>query len=309
MAGVPRPNPAAPGTAFLPQLKRSLAPWIQTAMSAVENTPLARMLQPTTSAEEAWLRHGPSPSQPGGAAPRQGPTPITTGTRDGVTPDRTQSDQYRAAMGQQAPQAAPSFPLTPQGQFQRYFQSPEMDQYFGAASRGQGAPANLQAMQQLAAQPQAPTTSPLATYYRSQSAAGRGDMESIISTMGYKGTPMEQWAKANPMLAFREYNKKYPAGEPTTGPDDQSMINAIKGGTFYAPSGTPMPFKDMSSAVPGTPYTGPIGVPNSTIAGAANAVPAPPGTQGATPPIADRTRAFLNSNPLGDFFVPGFGRG
>ena len=29
---------------------------------------------------------------------------------------------------------------------------------------------------------------------------------------------MEQWAKANPMLAFREFNKKFPAGAPTQGP-------------------------------------------------------------------------------------------
>ena len=36
------------------------------------------------------------------------------------------------------PPAAPikTYAATPEGQFERYFKTPEMDQYFGAASRG-----------------------------------------------------------------------------------------------------------------------------------------------------------------------------
>jgi hypothetical protein len=36
-------------------------------------------------------------------------------------------------------------------------------------------------------------------------------MDEIVSRMGYTG-PMAEWAKANPMLAYREYNKKFPGG-------------------------------------------------------------------------------------------------
>lgn len=240
---------------------------------------------------------------------------IVTGTQDGVTPDRRQSDQYRAAVGQQAP-AAPAFPLTPQGQFDRYFKSGEMDQYFGSASRGKGAPANLEAMQQLASQKQAPFgqgAPSLATYYRAQSATGRGDMDEIVNAMGYKGTPMETWARSNPMLAFREYNKKFPAGQPTQGPSDQAIGQALKGGTFYPAEGSPAPFLGMAPTfMPEQPYTGPMSMPNSAIAGAGNVVPAPPGTQGTKPPIEDkepigfRVDKFLGRStaPVGDFFVP-----
>ncbi|NBS71842.1 hypothetical protein EBT31_23435, partial [bacterium] len=119
---------------------------------------------------------------------------------------------------------------TPEGQFQRYFQSPEMDQYFGAASRGTGAPKDLAAMTALASQKQAPGATPadLATYYRSQSAAGRGNMDEVVSalTYGKSGKEAENltaWAKANPMLAFREYNRRFPSGEPTIGPTPAAL--------------------------------------------------------------------------------------
>jgi hypothetical protein len=136
----------------------------------------------------------------GAGFPGQRPTPIVRGTRDGVTPDRTQSDLYK------------QYALNPQGQFDRYFGSSEMDPYFGAASRGAGAPKDLAAMQALAGQTKAPTDTPLASYYRSQSAAGRGNMEEIISAMGYQG-PMAEWARANPMLAQREYAKSGKASQ------------------------------------------------------------------------------------------------
>lgn len=192
--------------------------------------------------------------QPAPQRPYTGPAPITTGTRDGVTPDRTQSDQYRAAMGQQAP-SYPVFPLNQEGQFQRYFASgsPEMDRYFGgAASRGTGAPKDLDAMMDLASANVAPAGANPATYYRAQSAAGRGSMDSIITAMGYKGTPMQKWAESNPMLAWREYNKKFPSGIPTQGPDDARIAQAMSQGNYFAPEGGPSPIRmDPSTAFKG----------------------------------------------------------
>lgn len=164
-------------------------------------------------------------------------TPIVRGTRDGVTPDRTQSDLYK------------QYTQTPEGQFQRYFQSPEMNQYFGALSAG-GAPKDVQAMAQLASQAAAPTTAPLATYYRAQSAAGRGNMPEIVSALtsgmeGEKAKAMEAWAKANPMLAYREYNKRFPAGEPTIGPTPATLQadEALKGTGRFFPGAEPSGFQ------------------------------------------------------------------
>jgi hypothetical protein len=98
--------------------------------------------------------------------------------------------------------------MTQEGQFQRYFGTGEMDPFFGAASRGAGAPKTSEEMMTLAAQQKAPTETPLSTYYRSQSAAGRAEMPTIVEGLGYaKGTPLAQWAEANPMLAKRLYEK------------------------------------------------------------------------------------------------------
>lgn len=170
------------------------------------------------------------------------PTPIVTGVNSRGEVDRTQSDMYK------------QYALNPQGQFERYFQSPEMDQYFGAASRGKGAPADLGAMEALAGQPTALNAPSLATYYRSQSAAGRGNMDEIVGALGYKGTPMEQWAKANPMLAMREFNKKFPAGEPTLGASDEAGLAHMQAGTFYPSEGSPKPqFGTPANTVPAPP--------------------------------------------------------
>ena len=139
------------------------------------------------------------------------------GTRDGVTPDRTQSDLYR------------QYAMNPEGQFQRYFQSPEMDQYFGAASRGKGAPENLAAMQALAAQTKAPTDVPLSAYYRAQSAAGRGNMPEITKSLGYEAdSAMAKWAQANPMLAQRLYAQQQAKMEsaPSAAPEGAAEFGA-----------------------------------------------------------------------------------
>jgi hypothetical protein len=133
-------------------------------------------------------------------------TPLVSGLDRSGAVDRTKSDLYR------------QYAQTPEGQFERYFRTQEMAPYFGSGFQGKGAPTSTQAMLDLAAQATAPTTAPLSSFYAAQSAAGRGSMDEIISAMGYKGTPMEQWAKANPMLAFREFNAKFPAGQLTQGP-------------------------------------------------------------------------------------------
>ena len=171
-------------------------------------------------------------------------TPIVTGTRDGATPDRTQSDLYK------------QYALNAPGQFERYFKTPEMDQYFGAASRGTAAPKDVEAMQALAGRTVAPGKTPeeLSAFYRAESAMGRAQMPEIQKGLGYeKGTPLAQWAEANPMLAQRLYAqrqaKEEAAGRPT------SM-------TTYA-GVTPEPVAGQDFAI------------------AANAVPAPWNQQGA----------------------------
>jgi hypothetical protein len=98
--------------------------------------------------------------------------------------------------------------MTSQGQFDRYFGTSEMDPFFGSSSRGAGAPKTAEEMMALATQQKAPMETPLSTYYRSQSAAGRAEMPAITEGLGYaKGTPLAQWAEANPMLAKRLFEK------------------------------------------------------------------------------------------------------
>lgn len=177
--------------------------------------------------------------RPGAGFPGQ-QTAIVIGTQDGVTPDRTKSDTYK------------QYALNPQGQFERYFQTPEMDQYFGAASRGAAAPKSAEAMQALASQTMAPGKTPqdLSAFYRAESAMGRAQMPIIQKELGPE---LSQWAAANPMLAQRLYvqrqAKKEAAGQ----------------------------------ATPITTYTGVTSqpIPSQDFAIAANAVPAPWNEQGA----------------------------
>lgn len=163
------------------------------------------------------------------------------------------SDEARALASQYAPKA---FPMTPGGQFERYFQTPEMDQYFGAVSRGTTAPKDVEAMQVLAAKTVAPGKTPeeLSTFYRAESAVGRAQMPQIQEALGYaKGSDLAKWAEANPMLAQRLYAQKQAKGE-------------IVGKDSYA-GATPQPIGQ------------PLG--STDFAVAANAVPAPWNTQGA----------------------------
>lgn len=138
-------------------------------------------------------RKAPLPPQLPPPSSGFGVTPIVRGTRDGATPDRTQSDTYR--------------------------------QY---------------------AQP----ASPLAAAYQAESKAGRQNMGEIASGLsfgleGEKARNMEAWAKANPMLAYREFSKRFPSGEPTIGPTPATLQadEALRGTNRFAPGAEPSGFQ------------------------------------------------------------------
>lgn len=184
-----------------------------------------------------------------------GATPASTrGIVQGVTAsgqvDRTQSDLYK------------QYALNPQGQFDRYFGTSEMNRYFGSTSRGAGAPKSAEEMTALASQTQAPTGTgvPLSTYYRAQSAAGRGNMPEIVEglTQGLdtqKADAMKQWAQSNPMLAMREFNKRFPSGQPTMGSGEPSVSQSLQGTQYQGVGGqgfdTSASFSVAANAVPG----------------------------------------------------------
>ena len=154
----------------------------------------------------------------------------------------------------------------------------------------------------------------LEDYYAAQRAVGSKNIGEITGALGYqKGSPMEQWAKANPMLAMREYNEKFPAGAPTQGPSDEAIRAAMGGGTYFPSEGSPSPVANAQTLAGQTSFSN-----------VANAVPAPPQQQGAAvsapyaeanaqaaektagatgmpnlettakPPVLDRAGSFLN---------------
>jgi hypothetical protein len=131
----------------------------------------------------------------------------------------------------------------------------------------------------------------LKDYYAAQQEVGERNIGEIIGGLEYqKGSPMEQWAKANPMLAMREYNKKFPAGEATQGPSDDAIRAAISGGKFYPSEGSPSPVTNPPDF--GTP---------------ANAVPAPPTEQGAEVMAAFKPGIALSAaNTAGATGMPNF---
>ena len=111
----------------------------------------------------------------------------------------------------------------------------------------------------------------LKDYYAAQQEVGERNIGNITESLAYKdsryqkGGKLEQWAKANPMLAMREFNKLgYPTSAEMQGPSDQQKMRAaISGGTYYPSEGSPSPVTNPPDF--GTP---------------ANAVPAPPTQQG-----------------------------
>ena len=129
-----------------------------------------------------------------------------------------------------APTVPPTvFDNTLEGQYQRYFQTPEMDYVFGAGARGKDAPKDASAMQVLGNQLQAPAKDTnISSMYAAQSAMGRVN-EDAIQKMYEGNEAMQTWAKANPMLAQREYLKaeQRRANEMLLAPDNETVMGDL----------------------------------------------------------------------------------
>ena len=116
-----------------------------------------------------------------------------------------------------------------EGQYQRYFKTPEFDNVFGAGARGEGAPKDASAMEVLGNQLRAPAKDTnIASMYAAQSGMGRINEDAIQAT--YSDRPdMQAWAKANPMLAQREYLKaeQRRANEMPLAPDNETVMGDL----------------------------------------------------------------------------------
>ena len=107
----------------------------------------------------------------------------------------------------------------------------------------------------------------LKDYYAAQQEVGERNIGALTESLAYKdpryqkGGKLEQWAKANPMLAMREFNKLgYQTSAEMQGPSDQQKIrDAMSGGTYYPSEGSPSPvtnppdFGTPANTVPGHP--------------------------------------------------------
>ncbi|MAA56976.1 MAG: hypothetical protein CL855_00645 [Cryomorphaceae bacterium] len=129
-------------------------------------------------------------------------------------------DRQKITTETSTPLTSQQFDNTLEGQYQRYFQTPEFNNVFGAGSRGKGAPQDASAMEELGNQLRAPETDTnIASMYASQSALGRVNQDEIqdyfsdsnlpgnVKKEGAELSALQQWAKVNPMLAQREYLK------------------------------------------------------------------------------------------------------
>ena len=152
----------------------------------------------------------------------------------------------------------------------------------------------------------------LEDYYSAQRAVGAKNIGEITGALGYqKGSPMEQWAKANPMLAMREYNEKFPAGAPTQGPSDEAIRAAMGGGTYFPSEGSPSPVANAPSLAGQTSFgniANPVAPATALNQGAAmdanrgkeNLVPqqaaktTPDGAMPNLPTTLDKVSGFLN---------------
>ena len=116
-----------------------------------------------------------------------------------------------------------------EGQYQRYFKTPEFDNVFGAGARGEGAPKDASAMEVLGNQLRAPAKDTnIASMYAAQSGMGRIN-EDAIQAMYSDRPDMQAWAKANPMLAQREYLKaeQRRANEMPLAPDNETVMGDL----------------------------------------------------------------------------------
>ena len=235
------------GTRFVEPLARALdASKLASAIGSGFNQ-LARSAQaavdPAESYRQDWERQNQADLNRKALLSRVGSS-IVTGLDERGAVDLTQSDEYKR------------FAFTPEGQFDRYFKTPEMDQYFGTDSRGAAAPKDVEAMQALAGRTVAPGKTPeeLSAFYRAESAMGRAQMPQIQQALGYdKGSALAKWAEANPMLAQRELVKRQSKEEAVGRPTAMT--------TYAGTAPEPVAGQDFSIA--------------------ANAVPAPWSQQGA----------------------------
>ena len=133
------------------------------------------------------------------------------------------------------------------GQYQRYFKTPEFDGVFGAGARGTGAPEDAAAMEVLGNQIEAPEEDTnIASMYAAQSAMGRVNQDAIQDYFADTNLPgnvklkdgrtaLQAWAKANPMLAQREYLKAEAerAENAPMAPDGETMLRDLGGSAQY----------------------------------------------------------------------------
>ena len=139
------------------------------------------------------------------------------------------------------------FDNTLAGQYQRYFKTPEFDGVFGAGARGTGAPEDAAAMEVLGNQIEAPEEDTnIASMYAAQSAMGRVNQDKIQDYFADTnlpgnvklkdgGTALQAWAKANPMLAQREYLKAEAkrAENAPMAPDGETMLRDLGGSAQF----------------------------------------------------------------------------
>jgi hypothetical protein len=213
------------GTRFVEPLARALDPSKLAKAIGSSVNQLARSVHaavdPAESYRQNWERQNQADLNRKALLSRVGsPNAIVTGLNERGEIDLTKSDEYKR------------FAFTPEGQFDRYFKTPEMDQYFGAVSRGAAAPKDFEAMKALAGKTVAPGKTPeeLSAFYRAESAMGRAQMPQIQQALGYeKGSALSKWAEANPMLAQRLYAKEMGRREAAgqVSPDVAFAANAV----------------------------------------------------------------------------------
>ena len=87
----------------------------------------------------------------------------------------------------------------------------------------------------------------LPEFYANQQKVGAGLTDEIIDAMGYTGG-MAEWAKANPALAMREYNKKFANSYEGTGPGNEAIQQAMDQGKFFPSEGSPNPLGETGVA-------------------------------------------------------------
>ena len=88
----------------------------------------------------------------------------------------------------------------------------------------------------------------LAEFNMNQRKVGIGAIDEIIDALGYAGTPMEDWARANENLALREYNKAFGNSYAGTGPSDEEIKVAMESGQYFPSEGSPNPLGKTGEA-------------------------------------------------------------